>query len=86
MSLMLRRKHAKATRKVASFGLAIGSRYKIVENYKQIILKYLNIIFDQTQEILINDQSASVSEMPLFSEGPSIKSNKDDLKFIMSSH
>ena len=34
MSMMLRRKHSKASRKVASFGIAIGSRYKIVENYK----------------------------------------------------
>ena len=46
--MMLRRKHAKAARKVASFGLAIGSKYKIVENYKQILLKYLNILFDNT--------------------------------------
>ena len=31
---MQRRKHFKATRKVASFGLAFGSKMKIVENFK----------------------------------------------------
>lgn len=34
VSIMLRRKHTKAKRKVASFGLALGSKYKIVENFK----------------------------------------------------
>ena len=48
MSLMLRRKHKKATRSVASFGLAFGSKHKIVENYRQIMYKYLNHIFDKT--------------------------------------
>lgn len=46
MSIMARRKHIKATRKVASFGLAFGSKNKIVENYKPVLLKYLNHIFD----------------------------------------
>jgi hypothetical protein len=45
---MLRRKHAKATRRVASFGIAFGSKYRIVENFKHIMLKYLNLIFDYT--------------------------------------
>ena len=49
MSVMLRRKHIKATRKVASFGLAFGSKHKIVEKFKQIMIKYLNHIFDTTQ-------------------------------------
>ena len=48
MSIMQRRKHIKATRKVASFGLAFGSKMKIVENFKPIMLKYLNHIFDET--------------------------------------
>ena len=50
MGMMLRRKHMKATRRVASFGLAFGSKYKMVENYKQIMLKYLNMIFDVTNQ------------------------------------
>lgn len=52
ISMMQRRKHIKASRKVASFGLALGSRYKVVENYKQILLKYINIIFNNTQDEL----------------------------------
>jgi hypothetical protein len=48
MGIILRKKHIKATRKVASFGIAIGSKLKIVENYKQIMYKYLNLIFEQT--------------------------------------
>ena len=46
MSIMIRRKHVKATRKVASFGLAFGSKLKVVENFKPVMLKYLNHIFD----------------------------------------
>ena len=49
MSIILRRKHNKATRKVASFGIAIGSKYKILENMKPVVLKYLNKIFDSAQ-------------------------------------
>ena len=48
MSMMLRRKHMKATRSVATFGLAFGSKYKVIENYKHIIYKYLNKIFETT--------------------------------------
>ena len=48
MSIMARRKHNKANRKVASFGLAFGSKLKIVENFKPVMLKYLNHIFEQT--------------------------------------
>lgn len=51
MSIMLRRKHPKATRILASYSLAIGSKHKICENFKPIVLKYLNIIFDKTIEI-----------------------------------
>jgi hypothetical protein len=46
MGMMLRRKHQKATRRVASFGLGFGSKHKVLENFKQIMLKYLNLIFD----------------------------------------
>ena len=51
---MLRRKHSKARRNVASFGLAIGSRFKIVECYKSIVVKYLNMIFDHTNNLQAN--------------------------------
>lgn len=55
MSIMMRRKHPKATRILASFSLAIGSRFKIVENFKPIVLRYLHIIFDKTMEVLQGD-------------------------------
>lgn len=54
MSIMLRRKHSKARRNVASFGLAIGSRHKIIECYKGIVIKYLNLIFDHTNHLGAN--------------------------------
>lgn len=63
MGMMLRRKHVKATRRVASFGLAFGSKYKIVENYKQVMLKYLNIIFDATNEAQASEHQAKVESI-----------------------
>ena len=50
LSMMLRRKHAKAKRDCSTFVLTFGSRHKIVENYKHLMLKYLNVIFDETNE------------------------------------
>jgi len=37
MSMLLRRKHHKAHRKVATFGIAIGSRYRVLENFKPLL-------------------------------------------------
>lgn len=47
---MLRRKHVKAKRDCSTFVLTFGSKHKIVENYKHLMLKYLNVIFDETNE------------------------------------
>ena len=59
MSIMLRRKHPKATRILASYSLGIGSKYRICENFKPIVLKYLNIIFDKTIEIAAQNMNNS---------------------------
>ena len=56
MSIMIRRKHPKATRILASYSLAVGSRRNIVECFKPIVLKYLNIIFNKTIEIAAERQ------------------------------
>lgn len=57
MSIMIRRKHPKATRILASYSLAVGSRQNIVECYKPVVLRYLNIIFEKTIEIASEGQA-----------------------------
>ena len=48
MSLLLRRKHCKAKRDCSTFVLALASSNKLVQNFKHVMLKYLNSIFDKT--------------------------------------
>lgn len=48
LSMMLRRKHCKAKRGCYTFALVLGAKHKFIENFKHIMLKYLNVIFDLT--------------------------------------
>ena len=56
MSILLRRKHLKAKREMSTFALAFGSKHKIVQNCKELMLKYLNVIFDQTNQANISPE------------------------------
>lgn len=85
MSIMLRRKHSKAKRNVASFGLAIGSKHKSVECYKAIVIKYLNLIFDHTNELGPNKVKEEESIFQaIISEMYNLMNNKQVVSMIPS--
>ena len=54
LSMMLRRKHCKAKRDCKTFVLVVGAKHKFVENFKHVVLKYLNVIFDLTNDLKLS--------------------------------
>ena len=42
---------------MSTFALAFGSKHKVVvQNCKELMLKYLNVIFDQTNQVNISPE------------------------------